>query len=408
MTVHLPMRQRPAFRLAAATALALALVAGMVVVQTPTSAVHHTGPRDPAEVVATLHTGGRSYPAALRDLLIAARAAPDDVAAAKAASRALINVGRAAGDGRLVGASLGLLRPFMATQDAEVLTLAATARQYQHDFLGALSLLDQAIALDPRDANSLLIRATIHIVRGDFAPARADCQRISALPRPDLGFLCAATAETMTAKAPVIAKKIEVLSAQPQIFNPALRPYALGLLGEIAALQGQPDIAAQHFTEVLTLDPGDIRVRLMLADLLLQAAKPAEALTLLAPAPDVDGVLIRRFLAAKALSQTDIAEPAKAELERRFRMNLDLGLTAHAREEAQYFLYVAPDPVQALARAQINWGLQHEVDDLRLLINAAVAANQPAAAAPALKWIGQAGIAVPALVIPDAIREAAK
>ena len=408
MTARLPLRQRPAFRLLAATALAVALVVGMVVVQTPTSAKRHAGPRDPAEVVATLHTGGRSYPAALRDLLIAARAAPDNAAAAKAASRAMINEGRAAGDGRLVGASLGLLRPFMAAQDAEVLTLAATARQYQHDFPGALALLDQAIALDPRDANSLLIRATVHIVRGDFALAQADCQRISALPRADLGFLCAATAETLTAKAPYIAKRIEVLSAQPQIFDPALRPYALGLLGEIAAGQGQNDIAARHFTEVLTTDPGDIRVRLMLADLLLQAAKPADVLTLLAPAPDVDGVLIRRYLAAKALGQTDIADPAKAELERRFRLNLDLGLTAHAREEAQYFLYVAPDPALALTRAKINWGLQHEVDDLRLLIKAAVAAGQPAAAAPALRWMADTGIVVPALDIPDAIREAAK
>ncbi len=404
----LALYQRPGFRLAATAVLALALVAGMVALQTPTSSARHTGPRDPAEVVATLHTGGRSYPAALRDLLKAARAAPDDLVAAKAASRALINQGRAAGDGRLVGASLGLLRPFMASQDAEVLTLAATARQYQHDFPGALTLLDQAIALDPRDANSLLIRATIHIVRGEFAAAKTDCRRIAGLPRPDLGYLCAATAETLTAKAPAIAKKLAVLSGQPQIFDPALRPYALSLIGEIAALQGQADVAGAQFTELLTLDPGDIRVRLMLADLWLQAAKPAEVLTLLAPAPDVDGVLIRRYLAASALKQADVADTAKAELEKRFRLNLDLGLTAHAREEAQYFLYVAPNPALALARAEINWGLQHEIDDLRLLINAAVAAGKPAAAAPALHWMAETAIVVPTLIIPDAVREAAQ
>ncbi|MEO6301504.1 MAG: tetratricopeptide repeat protein [Paracoccaceae bacterium] len=408
MTQAIPLKQRPAFRLAATALLALALIVTMVALQTPATSVRHTGPRDSNEVVATLHTGGRAYPAELRALLQAARAAPDDAVAAKAASRALIGEGRAAGDGRLVGASLGLLRPFMATNDAEVLTLAATARQYQHDFPGALTLLDQALLLTPDDANALLIRATIHIVRGEFDAARSDCKRISVLPRPDLGFLCAATAETLTAKAPAIYKKLAVLSEQPQIFDPALRPYALSLMGEIAALQGQNDLAIQHFTDLLTNDPGDIRVRLMLADLLLQAKKPTDVLALLTPAPDVDGVLIRRYLAANALNQANIAGPAQVELEKRFRLNLDLGLTAHAREEAQYFLYVAPDPALALARAQINWGLQHEIDDLRLLINAAVAANQPAAVAPALKWMADAGIVVPTLIIPDAVREAAK
>ena len=59
--------------------------------------------------------------------------------------------------------------------------LAATARQYRHDFPGTLTLLDKAAARDGRDANILLSRATIHIVPGDYVAARADCKRINAL-----------------------------------------------------------------------------------------------------------------------------------------------------------------------------------------------------------------------------------
>ena len=62
----------------------------------------------------------------------------------------------------------------------------------------------------------------------------------------------------------------------------------------------------------------------------------------------------------------------------------------------------------ALERAKINWGLQHEIDDLRLLIDAAVADNNPAAAAPGLKWMADAHIVVPSLVIPAIVTEAAK
>ncbi len=408
MTGKIPLGQRPAFRLAVLALLALTLIVGMVALQTPATRERHTRLRDPNEVVATLLATGSTYSAELRTLLQSARAAPQNASAAKAASRALIGEGRQAGDSRLVGASLGLLRAFMETEDPEDLTLAATARQYQHDFPGALSLLDQALVLSPNDANALLIRATIHIVRGDFQLALSDCQRISDLPRGDLGFLCASTAETLTAKAPAIYKNLAMLSVQPQIFDPALRPYALSLMGEIAALQGQNALAMQHFTKLLTMDPEDTRVRLMLADLMLQDNKPAEVLALLTVAPDVDGVLIRRYQAAMAFQKSDIADKAKAELEKRVRLNLDLGLTAHAREEAQYYLYVVPDPALALSRAQVNWNMQHEIDDLRLLIDASVAANQPAAAAPALKWMANAGILVPTLIIPDAVREAAR
>ena len=74
-----------------------------------------------------------------------------------------------------------MLRPFLESGDAQVLYLAATARQYRHDFPGALVLLDRAAALDGRDVNILLSRATIHTVPGDYPTARADCKRINAL-----------------------------------------------------------------------------------------------------------------------------------------------------------------------------------------------------------------------------------
>ena len=92
-----------------------------------------------------------------------------------------------------------------------------------------------------------------------------------------------------------------------------------------------------------------------------------------------------------------IYDADKAELAKRFKLNLDLGLTAHAREEGQYFLKIAGDPVQALARAQVNWALQHEYDDARLLMDAAVAAGQPAAAQPVRDWMAVQHVTAPAL-----------
>ena len=347
----------------------------------------------PETVVARVQTTGRAYSAALRAALQASRADPGNLPLAKAAARATINEGRDAGDGRMVGAALGILRPFLTAPDSQTLYLAATARQYQHDFVGALALLDRALELDPTDVNTRLSRATIHTVLGQFDLALQDCALIRA--GQGVGFLCQATALLLTDQAPAVAERLALMVGQPQLLDPSLKPWAIGLMGEIAQLSGDNAGARKLFAQVLALSPGSQREQLILADLMLQDGMADQVAPLLADAPATDGVLIRRVLAARATGGDDRADVA--ELAKRFQLNLDLGLTAHAREEGQYFLKIAGDPVQALARAQVNWALQHEYDDARLLMDAAVAAGQPAAAQPVRDWMAAQHVTAPAL-----------
>ena len=196
--------------------------------------------------------------------------------------------------------------------------------------------------------------------------------------------------------------------SRTDLLDGSLRSYGLGLLGEIAALQGDRDLARAHLAAALAEEPEALRIRMMLADLMLAGGDDDAALDLLERAPDVDGVLLRRAIAAERLGRFALFDAARTELSRRFRQNLDLGLTAHAREEARFYLEVERDPPLALARARLNWDLQHEIEDAQLLIDAAVAAGEPAAAAPALRWMEEHALSVPALRIPDAVRAAAR
>jgi tetratricopeptide (TPR) repeat protein len=353
----------------------------------------------PDTVVADLGSG-KVYSDALRTAVQAQRATPRDVTATIAAARLMIAEGRANGDSRLVGAALAVLQPFLENNLPTAQYLAATARQYQHDFDGALVLLDAVLVADPRDVNALLNRATIHTVRGDFPMAVQDCAQIAAL-RADVGFLCQATALTLTRDAPAIAERLTAILAQPGALDPSLIPWAMSLLGEIALLQGDVATAEKHLTEVLAADPGAQREQLMLADILLQQHRPAEVTALLQAAPDTDGVLIRRVLAARL--QGNDATDVVATLAARAQRSLDIGLIAHAREEAMFYLLIANDPAKALERAVMNWGLQHEYDDVRLLILAADAAGKPEAALPVIDWMGRAGVDIPALDIPPSI-----
>jgi tetratricopeptide (TPR) repeat protein len=350
-------------------------------------------------VIADLGSG-QAYSDALRAAVQAQRAAPGDAEAALAAARLMIDEGRAKGDSRLVGAAFSILAPFVEAKLPVALSLAATARQYQHDFPGALALLDAALAANPRDVNTLLSRATIRTVQGDYPTALQDCARIAAA-RADVGFLCQATALTLTPDAPAIAARLTAILAQPGALDPALIPWATSLLGEIALLQGNPAMAEAHLASALAADPGAQREQLMLADILLDQGRAEEVDTLLQSAPDTDGVLIRRVLAARAQGR-DLPDTVTL-LATRAQRSLDLGFVAHAREEAMFYLFIAGDPAQALERAQANWALQHEYDDARLLIAAADAAGKPDAAWPVLTWMQEAGVDIPALTIPSSI-----
>lgn len=379
--------------MAGAMMLAFGLVAGAALL------VPDTGrrvPADGAEVVARLATG-QGYSDTLRTALQAQRATPADMPLALTAARALIDEGRRNGDSRLVGAALPILHPFMQTPQA--MYLAATARQYQHDFPGALALLERVLTIDPGNVNALLNRATIRTVLGEYDTALQDCAAITALPRADVGFLCAASAQTLTIDAPEYTKRLTQIIAQPGVLDPALMPWATSLLGELAMLQGDAKQAETHLTRVVAEDPNAQRDTLMLADILLAQGRNSETLTLLQSAPDTDGVLIRRILAGATgdLRQT---------LATRAQRSLDLGLTAHAREEALYFLRIAGDPIRALERAQANWALQHEFDDAQLLLDAADMAGDPGAAQPVLQWMADRAIAIPALRIPDSVKAA--
>lgn len=357
---------------------------------------------DDSTIVARLREPTSPHSEELAVSLREARLSPDDPTLAHAAARRLIAEGRTRADSRLVGGALALLRPFLDEGAPETLYLAATVHQYQHNFDGALQLLDEAALVAPEDVNIALTRATLFIVQGRLREALTLCQNVAAL-RPDVGFLCKATALMPTEHAMQVQGRLLEVLAQPEILAPELQNWARGLVGEIAMLQGDDILARTSFERVLENDPESLRERLLLADVLLRSGSASEVPSLLDQAPDSDGVLIRRIQAARALGADDTAETEM--LAKMVRLNADLGLDAHAREDAMYYLHVADDPDAALERAEANWALQHEIEDAQLLLDAAAAAGRLDAARPALDWMRAEEIVVPSLRIPAGLEE---
>src|SRR5262249_7270661 len=79
------------------------------------------------------------------------------------------------------------------------------------------------------------------------------------------------------------------------------------------------------------------------------------------------------------------------ELAARYRASRERGDQLHLREEARFLLHVMRDARAALPLARRNFEIQREPGDVRILLEAARAAGDEAAAQPARDWLAASG-----------------
>jgi Tfp pilus assembly protein PilF len=321
--------------------------------------------------------------------LSAARArAPGELEPALALARRALELGRRGGDPRLVGRAEAALLPWLRAPEPplSVLVLHATVQQNRHQFAAAQATLREVLARDPRNAQAWFTRAVLELVQGDPQASLASCAHLFGRVDPLWGRACASQASSHAGHARAAYDSLGEQLAQARSAPPEQRAWIELVLGEIAARLGDPRAAEAHVRAALALDSEDAGARADLADLLLDAGRPAEVRDLLAGETRADILILRLTLAEHALG--DPAFEAHARLleargdEARLR-----GETVHAREEARLALEVRGDAARALELAKTSFAQQREPADARMLLEAARAADDPAAAAPVREWL---------------------
>jgi hypothetical protein len=68
------------------------------------------------------------------------------------------------------------------------------------------------------------------------------------------------------------------------------------------------------------------------------------------------------------------------------------GDAVHRREEARFALHLLAEPSIAVQLARENWKVQREPPDARILLEAALASGDGAAARPALEFLAATGL----------------
>ena len=352
-------------------------------------------PKDGGAVIEQLPRRTDATQSELRGLRQQLNAAPNDLALAAGLAQRYIALARSETDPRYLGYAQAALAPWwrQAAPPLPVRLLRATILQSTHQFGPALHDLDAVIAQEPANGQAWLTRATVLTVQGDYAQATASCARLSALSSQLVTVTCIANVASVTGRAAASERLLDLTLQRSAGAAPELENWASTLLAEMATRRGETALAEARYRAALARRPRDSYLLGAYADFLLDRQRPQDVVQLLQDRQRIDALLLRHALALQALPGRQAAfEAAKAELAARFTAAMQRGDTVHQREQARFALFLQQDVPSALQLAQQNWAIQKEVPDMRILLEAALAACDYGAAQPVLAWIAANGV----------------
>jgi tetratricopeptide (TPR) repeat protein len=324
----------------------------------------------------------------MRTLRTAFDAAPHDLSTAERLADAYIDYSRQVGDAHYAGYAEAVIAPWVEAPapPAAALIIEATILQYRHQFSDARTMLKRAFTLDPRNAQAWLILATLDMVQGDYRAADRDCAQVANNAGVETGLACFGSLRSYTGK----AREGLVLLGQADTAvkrGPAgYRAWIEGLMAESAERLGDWPSAEAHYLSALKLQPQDNFLLVAYADFLLDRGRPREVLPLLAGHAQSDTAFLRLALAQSMLHSDQIQRYIWI-MGARFEALRLRGSEYFGREESRFALQLQHDPQAALDLALRNWQVQRAPWDARVVLEAALAAKQPQAAAPILEFL---------------------
>jgi tetratricopeptide (TPR) repeat protein len=318
---------------------------------------------------------------------------PNDLRLAWPVALAYVELGRREADPRYDGYAQATLAPWWELEKppVPVLVLRATLHQRRHDFPQALADLDRVPAGSAFHQQALLTKATILGVQGKPDQALLACEQLARRVDQLVAAGCAAGAKGLGGRAREGYELLEHALNAASGTELENRGWVLTILAELAMQLGERERAERHFGEALALGERDPYLLGAYADFVLGEDRAAEVIPLLADETRIDPLLLRLALAEQALGHPDL-ERHVAMLEARFAAARRRNDAVHLREAARFALHLQNRPDDALGMALANFELQREPWDVRLVLEAALAASRPEAAAPVLEWLGRSGL----------------
>ena len=370
--------------------LAGVLASLLAVVPLPGLAATAVQPAGDGEVVELLPAVTRNRPA----LSAAATAQPTaaDTAAVAQQAREAISVARQTGDTRYWGRAQAVLAPWWDRPDApaDLAVLQATVQQGRHEFAASRAVLKAALQRTPGHAQGWMTLASLERLSARYAESLAACAAVVRAGEPLYAQACRLETGSLQGRHVQAAEGLQRLLDGTR--DAGQRSWLLSLLAEAQERAGIGAAAATSYAASLAAEH-DLYTAIAYSDLLLRTGQTEKALTVLAPLPETDAVVLRRGAAWKRLddprwtAQRQLLKERVQELQRRGDDTM-----LHGRELALTALWLDDDAAQALQLAQSNLRLQREPLDWWVALQSASLARQNTALQDIRTAIAAAGL----------------
>ena len=340
-------------------------------------------------------------------VLMSATEVPADPTAATRLAEHYFDLAMASGDPRYVGYADAVIKPFGQTKSAALVGLRGQLRQYRHHFKEALDDFDTALQIDPEFASAHAWRGAVFLVQAKYPEAQKECAALRALGRRNLYGGCEGLVLAYNGQMKAGMTLLKNTLDGTQVAGNRL--WLLTRMAEVAAWRDQFHVAEEYYLQALALKLDDSYLLAAWADFLLDQQRPAEVVKWLGKWVASDGLLLRLALAENQLKLPTAAAHVQV-LDDRFAAAKLRDDTTHLAEEARFQLQLRGDARVAVRLAAANYAVQREPRDARVLLEAALAAGDGAAAQTARDWLttsrfedahlrqlGQATAALPSL-----------
>ncbi len=300
-----------------------------------------------------------------------------------------LELGRKEADPRYFSYIESVLLPWWKEAEPanEILILRAYVNQYAHKFDDALLDLNK-ILKKKNDAQALLMRSAIYRLQAKYDKALVDCNALTNSVSSLTKASCLASIKSLNGQAAESYENLEKELIATRASD-SEKVFALTSLGEIASRLGNFSLAEKHFKSALELNPSDVYLMVVYADLLLDKEMPEKVLSFLEqPAKANEGLMIRYTKALKELGIKEFKD-ASLKLKESFAKSRTMGDIYHQREEALIALDLFNDVKSAHDFAKDNWRMQKEPIDASILIRTAIASKDKDSIKEITKFIEQ-------------------
>lgn len=314
------------------------------------------------------------------------RKRPGDLDTAMRLAGRQLAMGVAEADPRFVGyAQATLARWWQDAIPPSLLVLRGRIRQARHEFDGAADDLRAALREDPGNPQALLVLAGVDEVSGRLDEAGKSCSELAARRPGLIATACQASVNSLTGQAVSSYAALAEMAQRTPSTDRSQQAWVSVILAEIAIRLGDP-AAETLLRQALALDNRDIYALTAYADYLLDHDRAPEAIRLLTGFERIDALYLRRVLAMQATHDPEFPA-ARDELAARFEAARRQGDRVHLRDASRFAREIERDGPAALELARQNWASHKAPVDARLLLQAALACHDPAAARPAAEWV---------------------